>query len=143
MRTFIVYLVIVALLVCPYDCAVKLAAAQSPANDDPAGCCEACQAHELSASLMTSDERLPAERDPSQPAPSEDGKSCLCEGAVFDVTARSPADAVLECSLLSWAAAVTAVPSLAFSAPSVEVDGPPLIHKGGRLTRIAIRSLLL
>ena len=143
MRSIIAYLAIVALLMCPYDCAVKFAAAQSLGNDDHVTCCEKCRARELSESPPSSGERLPVERGPSQPAPSEDGKSCLCEGAVFDATTRSPADTVLEFSHLSWVADSALAPSVAAHTPSVDRAGPPPNDEGGRLTRIVIRSLLL
>ncbi|MEX2176630.1 MAG: hypothetical protein WD872_19850 [Pirellulaceae bacterium] len=143
MRTIIVYLAIAALLMCPYVCAAKLAGAGSLGNEDQVACCQTCRARELSQTQNSSGQRSPGDRDPAQPRPSEDGKSCLCEGAVFDSTTRSPADAVLEFSLLARVADMATTPSLAPFAPSVDRAGPPLNKDGGRLTRIAIRSLLL
>jgi hypothetical protein len=142
MRTFIVYLAIVALLVCPYDCAAKLASAESPGDDARTSCCETCRGREMTETPASSGQRSNSDREPAQPRPSEDGRFCLCEGAVFDATQRSPAVAVLEFSLLAWAdLAVT--PPLAPCAPSVDHADPPPNHQGGRLTRIALRSLLL
>lgn len=143
MRTIIVYLAIVALLLCPYDCAVKLAAAESLGNENHVACCEKCRARESSEIRSSTDRGSPSDPDPAQPIPSEDGKSCLCEGAVFDAATRSSADAVLEFSLLSWVADSAEMPSLALFAPRVNRAGLPPNEEGGRLTRIAIRSLLL
>ncbi len=143
MRTFIVYLAIVALLLCPFDCAVKLAAAKVQWNNDRVVCCEKCRARELSETPSSTGQGSQSDPDPAQPTPSEDGKSCLCEGAVFDATTRSPADAVLEFSLHCWVTDVAETPCLALSAPSVDRAGPPPNEEGGRLTRIVLRSLLL
>ena len=137
MRTFIVYLAILALLLCPYGCAVRLAAAQSLGNENSV-CCEECRAHELSESPPSG-----GDRNPTQPESSKDGKFCVCEGAVFDATTRSPADAVLEFSLLPWVAVVAVTPSLANFAPSADCADQPTNEDGGKLTRIAICSLLL
>jgi hypothetical protein len=143
MRTIIVYLAIAALLVCPYDCAAKFAAAQAGGSKVRTSCCEKCRARELSELPSSSGQRSTDDRDPARPRPSEDGKSCLCEGAVFDAATRLPTDAVLEFSLLSWVADVAAKPSLAAFTPSFDHAGPPPSELGGRLTRIAIRSLLV
>lgn len=143
MRTIIVYLAIVALLLCPYDCAVKLAAAESLGNEKQVACCEKCRTRESFETTSSTDRGSPSDPDPARPIPSKDGKSCLCEGAVFDAATRSSADAVLEFSLLlSWAADSAETPSLALFAPSVDRAGLPN-EEGGRLTRIVIRSLLL
>jgi hypothetical protein len=136
MRTFIVYLATVALLLCPYGCALKSAAAKSLGNEDRA-CCEECRAREKSATPSSG-----GDRDPAQPGPSEDGKSCVCEGAVFDAATRSAADAVLDFSL-SWVAVVAAAPSSANFGPGMDRAGQPPNEVGGRLSRIAICSLLL
>jgi hypothetical protein len=142
MRTIIVYLSIVALLVCPFDCAAKLAAAESPGDDARTACCETCRVRELAEAPVSSGRRSNGDHDPAQPRPSEDGRFCLCEGAVFDATTRSPAVAMLEFSLLAWVdLAVT--PSLATCAPSADQADLPPNPQGGRLTRITLRSLLL
>ena len=96
MRSIVVYLAIGTLLLCPYDCAVKQAAAASLGSHQQNPCCEVRVCH-LS-------EQSHRDRAPNQPKPSEDGKSCLCEGVVFDATLRSPAEAILEFSLLAWVA---------------------------------------
>jgi hypothetical protein len=142
MRTIITYLAIAALLLCPYDCAVKLAAAQASGSETRAACCEECLASERI--VKTSDrDGSPADQVPAQPRPSEDGKSCLCEGAVFDATARSAADAAWEFSFLGWVADVAGMPRLGSYPTSVDPTGHPPNREGGRLTRIAIGSLLL
>ncbi len=136
MRTFIVYLAIVALLACPYDCAVKYAAAQSVRSEQPIACCNQCQAHESSAGS-------PAGQTKHPPKPSDDGKSCLCEGAVFDAAVRSDVEIELQCSLLLWCAEIVVTPSLVSFSPDLEIAGPPIDEVGGRSMRIAMRSLQL
>jgi hypothetical protein len=76
--------------------------------------------------------------------PSEDGHSCLCEGAVFDATARGPADSLLEASL--WALAVDSAELPELTRPDWitwrTTDQPPPA-RGGRQVRIAVQSFLL
>jgi hypothetical protein len=143
MRTIIVYLAIAALLVCPYDCAAKFAAAQADGSKVSTSCCKNCRARELSECPELSGPRSTEDCDPAQRDPSGDGKSCLCEGAVFDAATRLPADAVLEFSLLSWVADLAARPFVAAFTPSLDRADSPPIEVGGRQTRIAIRSLLV
>jgi hypothetical protein len=138
MRTILVYLTIVSLLLCPYDCAVKSAAAQAIGSLDRSACCESCRAR------ATAETPNPAsERQPQEPTPAEDGRSCLCEGAVFDAAARSSADTSSQVSF--WIGAVDSAVTLGLTTPPPSANRvdplPP--HDGGRLTRIAICSLLV
>jgi hypothetical protein len=135
MRTFLIYLLIVALLICPYECAVKLAAAQSPGNDANSKCCDRCRARQA-------DETTAPDREQS-PAPSDDGRNCLCEGAVFDASARSPLELSLQSVLWIEASNSAQTPTYDLSVMSFDRGGWPEADASGRLTRIAIRSLLL
>ena len=135
MRTLLIYLMIAALLICPYECAARLAAAQTPGNDAHSACCERCQVRKADESSVPDHERLPA--------PSEDGRSCLCEGAVFDVAVRSPLELSLQSVLWVEACDSAQVPMQGLSVTSFDRGQLPLPEDAGRLTRIAIRSLLL
>jgi hypothetical protein len=135
-RTFIVYLSIVAILVCPYDCAVKYAAAQSVGGENQIACCERCAAHRAT-------EHSPAGSNEHQPKPADDGKSCLCEGAVFDGMTRSDVEIVLQFSLSPCVADTAAAPSLVSFSAGLESGGTPIDDEGGRSMRIAMRSLQL
>ena len=134
MRNIVVLLAIVSVLACPYECAVKLAAAQVMGGDKVAACCDKCRTRETTAPVN--------DHTPSPPAPDEDGRWCLCEGVVFDPGARSLIDDSVEASLGTWA--IGSAKLLNANAPTPNVDcaalPPPL---DGRLTRISIRSLLL
>ena len=135
MRTLFIYLMIAALLICPYECAVRLAAAQTPGKNAHSACCERCRTHQADESTAPNHERLPA--------PSEDGRSCLCEGAVFDIAARSPIEPSLQSDL--WIEASDSAQTLThgLSAMSFDRGEWPEADASGRLTRITIRSLLL
>ena len=143
MRTIIVYLAILALLLCPYHCAVRFAASQSLGNENDVACCQKCRERQLSGIPSSSGERSRSDHCPTQPAPSEDGKCCLCEGAVFNAATRSPAETVLESSLFSWVGDMALVQCAASFPLSVDRVTPPPNEESGRLTRIVIRSLLL
>jgi hypothetical protein len=135
MRTFFIYLMIAALLLCPYECAVRLAAAQTTGNDTHAACCEQCQARQAEEPTAPDHEQLPA--------PSEDGRSCLCEGAVFDATARSPLKLSLQAFLWIEASNSAQTPTHGLSVMRFDRGEWPEAEASGRLARIAIRSLLL
>jgi hypothetical protein len=134
MRTLVVLLSIAAVLACPYQCAVKLAAAQGIGVDQKPACCEQCQARETTQQDQN--------QTPTSPGPDEDGCWCLCEGAVFDAGSRSLVDDSVQVSLWTWASGLAESPDDAAPTPSFDCAGlpPPL---DGRLTRIAIHSLLL
>ena len=135
MRILLIYLLIAALLICPYECAVKLATAQLPGNDTNSACCERCRAQHAAEPTEPNHERLPT--------PSEDGRSCLCEGAVFDATARSPLELSLQSVLWIEARNSAQTPTHGLSVTSFDRDHLLLPESFGRLARIAIRSLLL
>lgn len=143
MRSVVVYLAIGTLLLCPYDCAVKQAAAESLGSQQQIPCCQKCRSRDLAVAATASQEQSQRDRTPNQPKPSEDGKSCLCEGVVFDATLRSPAEAILEFSLLAWAADAALEPLFAACPPRAATSGPPLMEVGGASMRIALGSLLL
>src|SRR5581483_746904 len=135
MRTFSIYLMIATLLICPYECAVRLAAAQTTGNDANSACCERCHVRQADESRAPNHERLPA--------PSEDGRCCLCEGAVFDVAARSPLELSLQAFLWIEVSDAAQTPTHGLSVTSFDRGQLSLPEDSGRQARIAIRSLLL
>jgi hypothetical protein len=143
MRSVVVYLAIGTLLLCPYDCAVKQAAAASLGSQQQSSCCEECRARDFAEAASSSQEQSQRDRAPNQPKPSEDGKSCLCEGVVFDATLRPPAEAILEFSLLAGVADAALEPLLAACPLHAATSGPPPLQDWGASMRIALGSLLL
>ncbi len=85
MHSVVVSLLIVGILTCPYECAVKMVAAQESSGVKNS-CCDQCRGRQAG---RTQDGK--PERD-NPPVSDDDGVSCLCEGAVFDVTARQVVD---------------------------------------------------
>jgi hypothetical protein len=141
MYRIFVYQAIVGVLLCPYTCAVRASVARAPAESSASvACCEDCQIRRLAQDGCPSQDHGPA--DPQDP--SEDGRSCLCEGAVFDASAGGPADSLLEASL--WAVAVTPAGLPESTMPDWNTwrttDQPPPPW-GGRQARIAFQSFLL
>ena len=137
MHKILVYLAIVGILLCPYDCAVREAAARATNGDAKcSSCCHHCPCQP---------DNCPAHsEDPSdQEGPCDDGRSCLCEGAVFDVSARSMTNSLLEFSL--WAPAVDSAETPRLTEPDWYaqrmVKPPPA--DGGRQLRIVVQSFLL
>lgn len=126
---------IAALLICPYECAVRLAAAQTLGNDANSACCERCRARQADESTVPNQERLPL--------PSEDGRYCLCEGAVFDAAARSPLEPSLQSILWIEVSDSAQTPMHGLSVTRFDRGQLPPPENAGRLARIAIRSLLL
>jgi len=134
MRNFVVLLSIASVLACPYECAAKLAAAQTIGSDQRPACCDRCQAHETTVPVK--------DQTPAPLAPNEDGRWCLCEGAVFDAGSRSVVDDAEQVSLWTWVVSPVEMLENDTPMPSFEcVYSPPPLS--GRFTRIAIRSLLL
>ena len=140
MHKLLVYQAILGVFLCPYSCAVREMAARAPAEKSAsAGCCERCRMRQLAESEDPVQDRGPSDQDD----PSEDGRSCLCEGAVFDATARSPADSLLETSL--WALLVDSAEMPEVTRPDwfpQHLGQPPPLG-GGRQVRIAVQSFLL
>jgi len=128
MRPFIVLLTIAALLLCPYECAVRSAQAQSRTSAKRAACCPRCQVRQDSDSQPL-------------PAPSDDGRSCVCEGAVFDASA--PFHAETPSQVLFWMGTSDSAPALTHvSAATNDWRANWPLTSGSQL-RVAIQSLLL
>ena len=158
MRSFIVYLAIATLLWCPYNCALKAAAAQSFASCDRTACCDKCRARELAkvvaaraitAKTITAKVTAPADShetsdSPASPnRPSKDGKNCVCEGAVFDAAARFAVDAEQKISLLPWLADDCDLSSSPGFERGFDRVGPLIRLDAGRSLRVSLGSLLL
>jgi hypothetical protein len=140
MHSILVFQAILGVLLCPYDCAVRASVARAPAEDSvSAGCCQHCRMRRLAENDCPAEDRGPSDHQD----PSEDSHSCLCEGAIFDATARGPADSLLEASL--WALGVDSAQLPELTAPDWitwrTADQPP--PEGGRQVRIAVQSFLL
>lgn len=82
MHAFSVLLLIASILACPYQCAVKLVDAAAPAVQKT--CCNHCQSQR--------DHACPPGSDQDRPASDDDGVTCFCEGAMFDVASRYTLD---------------------------------------------------
>jgi hypothetical protein len=134
MRNLVVLLSIAAVLACPYECAVKLAAAQAIGSDAKAACCEECEAHRPATPT--------GDPTPNAPTPDEDGRWCLCEGAVFDAGARSLVDDSVQVTLWIGNAGLAEYSAISATAPRFERSTPPPTMAGWPM-RIAICSLLL
>jgi hypothetical protein len=143
MRSLIVYLAIAALLWCPYDCALKAAAAQSFANWDRAGCCDNCRERQRASEAAMADCRAPGDDSSAPERPSEDGKACLCDGAVFDAASRFAVDTDLEISQLPWVADDLGLCSPVGCVQGLDCVGPPPRLEAGRSLRVSLGSLLL
>lgn len=133
MRSLLIFVAIAAVLLCPYNCAVRAAASRASANtESKKACCERCRA------------TRPSEGDESPDRePREDDTSCFCTGVVFDASARAPLDTLL----FSTHEALSVDSALCHESPAseqvaMEAAGPPPIW-GGRLLRIAINSFLI
>lgn len=132
MRSLPIYVAIAAVLLCPYNCAVRAAASRAAANtESKKACCERCRA------------TRPSEGDESPDRePREDETSCFCTGVAFDASARAPLDTLLFST--HEALSVDSAISLESPAPeqiAIGADPPPML--GGRLLRIAIVSFLI
>ena len=137
MRSILSILIIAAVLICPFDCAVKRSLAQSAAgmagSAQTKDCCSNCghQQHE-------------ADPIPSEPTkdPSQDGRCCVCEGAILATIEQ--ATETFSYLVLHWVALETpkAICQQGFSAHPLE-DGTALPQLLGRERRISMLSLLL
>lgn len=137
MRTILTYLTIAALLLCPYNCAVGRDA-QTFKDDGHSACCEQCRARE------TPEPVTPVNNEsPKQPGPAEDGRFCLCEGAVFDAAARGPSVDSLHASLWTWGGDPAALLGSFLPVVSNDCTGAPSAYNGGLRARIVICSLIL
>src|SRR4029079_6963543 len=120
--SLIIYFALVGILLCPYNCAVRAAGKRAPVNEAIAdACCEHCRAREVA-------------KHPSAPkgsTPTRDGRSCICAGAVFNVSPRTVVDTLLFAShappaVNSWAC--LEMPTTARLAG--QAAGPPLAPDG-------------
>lgn len=133
MRSLLVFVAIATVLLCPYTCAVEVAASRAPANKVTGkACCERCRCERESKH----------DGSPSRESSDED-QSCFCGGAVFDASARTQVDTLLFSSQV--AISVDSATSLESPSPeqiAIEAAVPPPIL-GGRLLRIALDSFLI
>lgn len=136
MRNLVVLLSIAAIVLCPYQCAVKWAAAQANRGEAKPACCEECKTHQQTAAEFSE------QQTPLAPAPDQEGRACLCAGAVFDAGARSLPDFDAEVLYTTLSLRPGAAHQMALSATAFDhtLLPPP---RDGRLTRIALRSLIL
>ena len=133
MHPFNVYLTVAALLLCPYDCAVKSALARSVGDKTEHVCCEQCQSESA-----TEEKETPEPTDPAN-----DGRSCLCEGAVFDASVRTVQETLLFSFL--WAPVVFSTTQVELSNPvriACDASQPPPLLSGWE-RRVLILSLVL
>ena len=142
MRSAVVVLAIVALVVCPHDCAAKSVVLQASPTAAAPVCCGHCQHAPLPVDTLPT-KRPESEPIPAGPQPSEDGKSCLCEGAIFDVATRGEVDAAVGLAFLACPSDIAITPSLASRISRVRGRGALPLMPVGRLARIALRSLQL
>jgi hypothetical protein len=131
MRPFVSALTIAALLLCPYECAVKSAQAQSRTSVPQPACCSQCQA------------RQAKESPPARPlpAPSEDGRSCVCEGAVFASQPGFQLEVYL--LVLPWMGTCDAALALAHAPAVADCPREDWPQSSGSQLRLAMGSLLL
>lgn len=141
MRTIPLYLAIGAILICPYACALRDAAAQS-LHIKWSACCEKCRVVDQCEESPSGDD-CGREHLPKQPTPSDDGKSCFCGGAIFDASTRASADVVQPSFILSCVADVAEMPAFAGLSELVSCTAPPFDNYGRLSVRLAIGSLLL
>lgn len=135
MRFFVAILCLFAVAACPYECAVKRVIASCSQEPVRMECCDGC------CSEPPSD---PNEHGaPSPPAPEEDGIWCVCEGVIYDSSARTLVDDVTLTSFLPPADPVLA---------AVEIKRPNRVERASESSpdildskslRIGLRSLQL
>lgn len=137
MRPVLSILIIAAVLICPFDCAVKRSLAQSAAGKtelaQPKSCCSNC-AHQ----------QQDADPRPSEPTkdPSKDGRCCVCEGAILATVEH--ASETFSFLVLHWVTLEypKAICQQGFSAHPLDND-TVLTQLLGRERRISMLSLLL
>ena len=132
MHAIAVLLLIASILACPYQCTVKLVDAEAPAVQKT--CCEHCQSQRSNA--------CPPGSEQDRPASDDDGVTCFCEGAMFDVASRYALDDAITFTgeLLSVQPLVAALPVHARFQSAA--DHVPAADSGVRL-RIVNQSFLL
>lgn len=133
-RVGFILLTTIALLICPYRCAVRsaMAAPQTQAKQGCSCCATKClSVHEGGAAI-------PAEL-PSQPIEGEDSCVCVCDGAVFTATV------IVITACVSWIDCrdLTARMSLYHAEQFAFDHGPPDGLESGLCPRLSMQSLLL
>ena len=134
MRSFLAILTIVALLACPLDCAAKYAIARVAGGETQAACCDHCQ------------ESHPCDTSESpaapQQTPDQDGRCCVCEGAIFVATDPTLIDGTFETATWTWLdTPVDLLGTNNIQASEARVGVPPPWQ--GIERRIAIHSFLI
>jgi hypothetical protein len=134
MRSFLAILTIIALLVCPLDCATKRAIAQSAGQENQKACCNHCsEKHNKNSS-----------ESPACPEPSsnQEGRSCICKGAIYVASEPTLNFGSLDLATWVWIDCPLGT-SISYHVHAAEVrDGEPPPWQG-RDRRIAIHSLLI
>jgi hypothetical protein len=134
MRSLVAILCLLAVIACPYECAVKRVAAQWAHAVPQAGCCEGC---------CTRQDDNSSEKDSPQPAaPEDDGIWCVCEGVIFDSSARTLLDDIAQVGLLPLSDPhLVTTPEADFG--TAQVTEPPFAVLDSKSMRISLRSLQL
>ena len=144
MRSFIVYLTIAALQLCPYNCAVEWNATHGALDGGGRACCAQCLAREDSNVAFPGHDQSAQHPAPDKhPAPDQDGRSCLCEGAVFAAAAQGCYATSLQDFLwigMTDPAERQGLASLTATATCGSISPP---QAGGLAARIALCSLVL
>lgn len=136
MRSFVALLVIVGLLFCPYNCAVK--AELFDAQTAQKKTCLCCMQGDVNSPLTSPN-------SPESTPLSDDGLGCVCDGVVYDSAHRTQLE---DFSLsLDWAI-LDVQPKLVdesanFSARLTVDATPAKLASGGRQLRIVMLSFLL
>jgi hypothetical protein len=131
---------ILGILLCPYHCVAKQALLRARADHAVAsGCCEQCRCRQQAETAIPAE--APGDSEPLDPC--EDGRSCICEGAVFDAPGKGPAAPLLE--FAHFAAAIDSAIAGAQSPPTAPArdlrHAPP--WESGQQIRIATQSFLI
>ena len=139
MRNTIVILTVAALLACPYDCTAKLASSlavhgEKTGRKQDAACCQKCRIRQSTSPLQ--------DNTPGTPVPEEDGRCCLCEGALLGAGPVFPLADSTPIALPSWNASPSEIHDAGAQAARFDVGSPPPPWDGRQL-RIVICSMLL
>ncbi len=134
MRSLIIALAIAGVLLCPYECAVRAAAsmALSPVNTHVA-CCEKCRQTQAAEQ----------QQSPKQDHPRQDGRSCLCEGAVLDAASHHDLDGLQFATHAATVIDATQLGDRCTKTSERDEDLRPPRFGGGRQVRVWIHSFLI
>lgn len=134
MRSFLAIIAVIALLACPMDCAAKYAIARTAGEDTIAACCDHCRENHTSD---TSENPAAPEQKPEQ-----DGRCCVCKGAIFVATDLTQINGQFESDTCTWIdAPVDSVGKNHVQILEARVGVPPPWQ--GIEWRIAIHSLII